>query len=314
MTPAAGSPAPHRRWTRQFGLLVSIAILALAAYSLIRVVQGLGPGEIGRALGAVPPRKLWLCGLLTAGSFAALGCYDILGLGVVAPHRIRPLRAWFCGAAANAVSNTLGFHAVTATAVRYRLLHRAGLGAAEAAAVTAWSWTTLAFGFAAVLALAMLVLPEAGAGQRLAGLVLAGALALLARWLGPGRRVTIAAREFRFPSGASALGQMLLGAAEMAAAIGALYVLMPDQAGSFAGFALAYIGAVLLGIVSHAPGGVGVFEAAMLALSPGQDRAASLAALLLYRVIYNLAPFVLAVLALGVEETLAAVNSKAGRG
>jgi uncharacterized membrane protein YbhN (UPF0104 family) len=122
-------------------------------------------------------------------------------------------------------------------------------------------------------------------------------------------------RELRFPSGAMALGQMALGAAEMAAAIGALYVLMPaSQTGSFGEFSMLYIGAVLLGIASHAPGGVGVFEATMLALSSGRNRAAILAALLLYRALYNFAPFVMASLAFAAEEILAAVNSKAGRG
>jgi glycosyltransferase 2 family protein len=130
--------------------------------------------------GGVPAKALALCGLLTAASFAALGCYDVLALGVVAPRRVSPLQAWFCGAVANAMSNTLGFHAVTAAAMRYRLLHRSGLGAADAAAVTAWSWTTLGFGFASVFSLAIMVSPGAGAGQRLAGLVLVCALLLLA--------------------------------------------------------------------------------------------------------------------------------------
>ena len=318
MATIAASPEPRlrSRWPRRFSLLLSIAILGLAAWSLIHVVEGLGPGEIGRAMQAVTPRKLWLCGLLTAASFAALGCYDALALGVIAPRKVSPLRGWFCGAVANALSNTLGFHAVTATAIRYRLLHRSGLGAADAAAVTAWSWTTLAFGFASVFSLAIMVSPGAGAGQLLAGLALVGALLLLAGWLGPGRRVTVGAREFRFPSGAAALGQMALGAAEMSAAIGALYVLMPaGQAGSFAGFSAVYIGAVLLGIASHAPGGIGVFEAAMLALSSsGRDRGGVLAALLLYRVLYNFVPFILAALAFAAEEILVAVNSRAGRG
>ena len=75
--------------------------------------------------------------------------------------------------------------------------------------------------------------------------------------------------DLRLPSGKLALAQMGLGAIEMAAAIGALYVLMPAGAfPSFPAFSTLYIGAVLLGIASHAPGGIGVFEATMLALSP----------------------------------------------
>ena len=50
---------------------------------------------------------------------------------------------------------------------------------------------------------------------------------------------------------------------------------------------------VALGVVSHVPGGVGVFEASVTALLSGAGRADLLAALLLYRAIYNLLPFCL---------------------
>ena len=58
----------------------------------------------------------------------------------------------------------------------------------------------------------------------------------------------------------------------------------------------------MLGIASHAPGGLGVFEATVLTFSSGQNRAEVMAALLLYRVVYNLCPFALAMVALMVEE------------
>jgi len=61
------------------------------------------------------------------------------------------------------------------------------------------------------------------------------------------------------------------------------------------------------------PGGLGVFEAAMLVGSPAQGRAGILAALLLYRVIYNLGPFVLAAAALAGEEARAALSSTADK-
>ena len=105
---------------------------------------------------------------------------------------------------------------------------------------------------------------------------------------------------------------MAIGALEMAAAIGALYVLMPDISMSFPAFAVVYTGAVLLGIISHAPGGLGVFEATMLAIFHEQGRAEVMAGLLLYRVIYNFCPFLLATLALALEELRMATSSRAG--
>jgi phosphatidylglycerol lysyltransferase len=79
-----------------------------------------------------------------------------------------------------------------------------------------------------------------------------------------------------------------------------LYVLLPaDLAPPFDVFAVGCIAAVILGVVSHAPGGIGVFEASMTAILAGRGRPDLLAALLLFRLLYNLLPFALAVLVLG---------------
>jgi uncharacterized membrane protein YbhN (UPF0104 family) len=110
-----------------------------------------------------------------------------------------------------------------------------------------------------------------------------------------------------------ALAQMGMGAIEMASAIGALFVLMPGYAGiSFPAFSTLYIGAVLLGIASHAPGGIGVFEAAMLAVVDRQNSSGMVAALLAYRLIYNVAPFLLASLVLAGDELRTIFSSKVG--
>ncbi len=294
-------------------LLLAASIIALAFYFLVHHLGGLGRAEILRAVHGISTRMLWASGALTCISFLALGGYDIIAVRMIASRRISPQRAWLVGAVANAISNTLGFHALTATAVRYRLLTRSGLTGAEVAGVAALSWATLALGFASMFSIALAASAQASAWQRMGGLFLLGMLVLSALWLGAGKVLRLRHYTLRLPSGRMALVQMALGAIEMAAAIGGLYVLMPPGATpSFAAFSMLYIGAVLLGIASHAPGGLGVFEAAMLALSGSQLRAAILAALLLYRVIYNLAPFILAGLALAAEELRAAVNSKEG--
>jgi len=95
---------------------------------------------------------------------------------------------------------------------------------------------------------------------------------------------------------------MALGAVESGTAIGALYVLLPpDLAPPFDVFAVGCIAAVILGVVSHAPGGLGVFEASMTAILAGRGRPDLLAALLLFRLLYNLLPFGLSVLVLGLR-------------
>lgn len=298
---------------RRAGLCIALAIAGLAAYLLFRTLHTVRGDDIATAIRGFPPRTLLACLLLTAASFTALGLYDCLAARVVAPERISSMRAWFAGAVANAISNTLGFHAVTAAAVRYRIYARCGLSAAEIAYVTSLSWSSLALGFTSLLCVAMAIAPGMDMLARAGGILLLGLLAACLRLLGRGRTITVWARHFRLPSANMATAQMALGCLEMAAAVGGLYILLPDGAApSFPAFALVYIGAVLLGIASHVPGGLGVFEATMLSLSPGPQRAAILAALLVYRIIYNILPFGLASAAFGAGEIRAAFNSKAG--
>ena len=75
-----------------------------------------------------------------------------------------------------------------------------------------------------------------------------------------------------------------------------------DLVTSFPAFCAGVVGAVLLGIGSQSPGGIGVFEAVITALVGGAGRADLRAALLIYRLIHNLIPFTLAVVAVGVHE------------
>lgn len=303
--------SPHiPTWTK---VLSAAAILALATYLLVHYLGGVNLDEISRALHNIPKTKLYACGWLTAISFLALGAYDVLAVRRIAPHRVSSGRAWLVGAIANAVSNTFGFHALTGTVVRYRLLTRSGLTGSDIADVTALSWTALAVGFTSMFSLALAASAQASHWQRIGGVALLGLMLLCALWLRGGKIVRVGKHQLRLPTASLALAQMALGAIEMSSAIGALYVLMPaNTAPSFTWFSALYIGAVLLGIASHAPGGLGVFEAAMLSLSDGQDRAGVLAALLIYRLIYNLCPFFLASLVFAGDEMRAALNSKAG--
>jgi phosphatidylglycerol lysyltransferase len=100
----------------------------------------------------------------------------------------------------------------------------------------------------------------------------------------------------------------------MAASVGALYVLMPaDLAPSFPIFSIGIVFATVLGVVSHAPGALGIFEAAVVSVVGGSGRADLLAALLLYRLIYNITPCVVAIGALGLYEFAGARKKRASR-
>ena len=286
---------------------ICIGATALTWLTLSQQFGGIAASTIAAALRAQSASHVVGALALTALSFAALATYDWLAVRVVAPGRVGPATALLAGASANAISNTLGFHAFTGSAVRARIYMRRGLSAAETARIISLSWFALGLGFLTMLALAQFVQPEGSRG--IGGATAVCLLALLA-WLA--RKP----RELRFfgfrqplPSAALAATQMIIGAVETAAAVGALYVLLPaDLAPSFSHFAVGCIAAVAAGLIAHAPGGIGVFEATITAFLSGAGRADLLAALLLYRAIYNLLPFVVSVVVLAV---LAVVRRRA---
>jgi glycosyltransferase 2 family protein len=90
-----------------------------------------------------------------------------------------------------------------------------------------------------------------------------------------------------------------------------LYVLLPGGHGiPFETFIAVYVFAALVGIASHAPGGLGVFEATILVAFAGMPKEPVLGALLLFRLIYYVLPFVLALLLLAAYEMTRRIKSR----
>ncbi|WP_323038125.1 bifunctional lysylphosphatidylglycerol flippase/synthetase MprF [Pararhodobacter sp.] len=129
--------------------------------------------------------------------------------------------------------------------------------------------------------------------------LLVGFVAVFA-WLWRGaRRVSVAGHAIELPSLRLASGLTLASVIDITGAALTLYVLMPaDLVQSYPYFFIVYFGAIALGILSHSPGGLGVFEATLIAGLGAAGRSDVLAALLLYRLIYSILPFAIAVLGL----------------
>ena len=117
------------------------------------------------------------------------------------------------------------------------------------------------------------------------------------------RRIRLRGHTLELPGPAATVAQLLLGAADLCAAAGALYCLLPAGVDlAYTPFLAIYVFACILGVVSHAPGGIGVFEATMLHFLPGASQSSVLASLLLFRVIYYFLPFIVALAVLGADE------------
>ncbi len=107
--------------------------------------------------------------------------------------------------------------------------------------------------------------------------------------------------------------QIMIGAADVCAAGAVLYVLLPAGHGvPFEAFLAVYVFAAVVGTASHLPGGVGAFEATILL---GLSKIAAeplIGALLLFRLIYYVLPFVIALMLLGLYEVSRRLRSAPG--
>jgi uncharacterized membrane protein YbhN (UPF0104 family) len=84
-----------------------------------------------------------------------------------------------------------------------------------------------------------------------------------------------------------------------------MYMLVPDEPNlGFVTVAVIFVAATLLGFASHAPGGLGVFDAAMMVALWQFDKEDLLAGLLLFRLLYYVIPFVISLGVLGIREVL----------
>lgn len=295
--------APPVAWLLRSEILWPIAaaaILCLAAAVIRRISGEIDLAEVKAAVASVSPAVLLAALGLTGLSFASMGLYDIIACRCVAPGRVPTRLAALAGMTGCALSNALGFHMFVGGPVRYRFYASAGLDAADVGRVVGVAFGALWLGFAALFGVILMADPAgfpllqdlAPGADRITGLaILAGVIALLAWIWRADHSVSLFGWRMPLPGGPVTLLLLLVGVLDMAAAAGALYILLPDDLlPSFATFIALFTVALIAGTASHVPGGLGVLEATLLVGLGAGDRPDAYAALLLFRLIYYLLP------------------------
>jgi uncharacterized membrane protein YbhN (UPF0104 family) len=306
--------AKRARMFRIGGMIASAALFALSLGVLYFVINELDAAEVRAAFSQASGRQIGLALAFTAVSYLMLTGYDWIALKEVTALKIRYRIAALASFTSYAVSFTLGFPLLTAATVRYWIYASVGLGASAIASLTLIAGVTFWLGMGVVLGSVMIAAPGATATftrlppsmNVLIGLAVCGAIGFYLFVVKRGnRRIAIQGWKLRLPGVDVTVKQMALGAADVCAGAAVLYVLLPaDAQVPFATMLAAYVFACLLGIASHAPGGIGVFEATMLLALPGVPRESLLGALLVYRLCYYLVPFVIALILLGTREIM----------
>ena len=298
--------AGARRW---LGPAVGLVVFAAALALLHRDLRLFQYHEVASAVRRVPAGRLLLALALTAVNFVIMAGYDALALRYVG--RAQPARRTALASSVGfTVGMNLGFPTLTGGSVRYRFWSSWGLSTPQIARAMTFLVLTFWLGVAAVGGVTLLVVrvPPGmvssipGGAAHLSGAVLLGVVAAYAALAVARRGTAISLGQWAFPvpSPPTALAQLGVGVLDWVSAAAVAYALLPPSPGlHFPTFLGVFLLAHVLGIVSHVPGGLGVFEAVVvLLLKPYVPTAPLLGALVVYRAVYYFVPFGLAVLVL----------------
>ena len=301
-----------KRHSTALALAATVAVAFLGFFALHRLLLEVRPADVKAAIESLSPQQIAIALACTVASYLTLTLYDVLALKIIG----KPL-PWRTAALASftsyTLSHNLGVALLTGGSARYRVYSAAGLVSGDIARVIAMASLTFWSGVIVMASAALAIHPATIAIgtyavpiglQRFAGIALLSVAAVLIAVAGKrGRMLTIWGWSLPLPSGRQALAQIAVAGVDLAFASAALFVLVPDVAASaFPIFFLAYALAIIVALITHVPGGIGVFEAVFVACLPTAGKPELFAALIAYRIVYYLMPLALGALLLAWHE------------
>jgi uncharacterized membrane protein YbhN (UPF0104 family) len=288
-----------------------VLVFAGSLWVIARELRGFEYAEVGAYLSDLPASYVLLALGLTTLTFVVLAGYDALALRYVDVD-LSNRRIAFSAFIGYAVSQAIGNPILTGGSVRYRLYSLWGLAPREMAKAILFAGASFWLGFFTLGGVVFLVAPI--------GLAEAFKVPLPVSVLGAACLLPVAAYvgfvllrdnpvnrwgwTLRVPPLWMLPVQVALAMGDLLLASSVVYVLLPPEVGISLPYLVAvYLTALLAGLVSHVPGGLGVFESVtLLLLVPDISPPVILGALLAYRGIFHLLPLTVAVVAFGAFE------------
>jgi phosphatidylglycerol lysyltransferase len=282
---------PRRnRFKTYAGVLVSALLAALAGWVLWRTFQRISFADVLAQMQAVPVSTLALAGLCAAGAFTVLALYEVAVVRYVkqAVGRAKPMLTAYI---AFPLGHAVGQAMLSGGALRYRMYTPAGLSATEVGATVLLANMPYALGFGLLLDISLVFAAEllepmfriSSGWLRVLGLIGlckdAGYVLLI---LLRNRPVKLGGWSVNLPT--------------------PLMTVLQSLGIPYLAFLGAYLASMLAGVLSHVPAGLGVLESMLLLLLPDVPPEQLLAAVLMYRVIYEIIPVLLALALWGTFE------------
>ncbi|WP_421724602.1 lysylphosphatidylglycerol synthase domain-containing protein [Bauldia sp.] len=246
-----------------------------------------------------------LAGVATAFAYVALAEYDRIALFHLG-RRISWPFVMVTSFTTYALSHNVGASLLSGALIRLRAYGTRGLSAAEVGVLVALTSFTFLVGSLSLGGIVMVFKPSVLQrffdlptwtvvliGLGLLSIVGFYALGSLFRF----RPLTIGSFRLYYPRPAVVLRQAIVGPIELAAAAAIIYFCLPAEGNpGFLTVLGIFVASFAVAIVSHAPGGLGVFEFVFLTALDDMNEASVVAALLVFRLFYLLIPFALGII------------------
>lgn len=303
----------HPAWR----LILPLTIAALAFWVLQEMSQDIDFADVIADATSYPKWLLVASFTAMMVSYLSFAMYDVLILPSVTPVKLPMHISLMTAGSSMAVSNMLGFSWLTGAAVRLRVYSAFGIDLSAVAKLIAISWVAFTGGLWAILGLLLLVHPSGMSqllpispilpnGEALLGAAMLTGLGVFFWWTRQGpRSIRVGPIKMEVLGAKTGIKLTIVSMIDIVAMAATLYFLMPaDLSQDFVYFLIIFAGAFWLGIVSHSPGGLGVFEATLIAGLGAVGRSDVLAAIAIYRVIYTVLPFVIAITGLAIAWVL----------
>ncbi|HPX11164.1 MAG TPA: bifunctional lysylphosphatidylglycerol flippase/synthetase MprF [Syntrophales bacterium] len=293
-----------------FGLLLFSGALLVLSHEL----KAYHLKDILRNFHDIPISRIALALAITTGGYLTMTVYDTLALRYIR-HPLSYGKIILVAFTGYAFGNNIGLSMIAGASIRYYLYSLLGLTSLEITRLVAFCVTAVWLGFLALGGIVFLLHPVSippslhlpfTVPVPLGILLLSVVLLYLAGSLFRKKPVRIWKWSWAVPAFRLAVVQVGVATADWFLAGLALYMLMPPSGTMpLLVFLSIYLMSQLAGLVSQVPGGLGVFETVFIVLaSPSGHSPEIFAALIVYRGLYYLLPFGIAIVLLALQEAV----------
>lgn len=298
--------------------IIAIVMFALASKSLFHMAHTLDMAQVKSIFTSTPPLTMLKAVGVVIAAYMLLSVYDLIAIRYLKTKIPYP-KILNTSLTAFSIGHTLGVSMLSAGAVRFRYYGKYGVESTKIANIILLVSLAFSYGMMTVIGISLVVNPHMLAQLlthiswlgSISPLVFKGIgfaiLALIAASLlfagKSGRMLSIKNWQLQLPPATVLLRLIILAVIDIALVAYIIHMLIPASISvSYLEVFSAYVQAITVGIISHVPGGLGVFELTMVASLPQVDKTTLLSVLLLFRVLYYFIPFMLGILSFVLHE------------